>query len=195
MQNILITGANRGIGLALTQQLLANGDRVIATCRQPRHAGDLTRLNDQFPERLTILPLDVTNAASVQAAGNAVQRIVSCLDLLINNAGILDRRETLATFDPVVMQHTFDVNATGALRVAAQFLPLLRGAEQGKLVNISSQLGSLQKMKAGSGTLQLQQQQGCPKHDHAHVGFRPGSRGYHCHLPASRLGANRYGRL
>lgn len=151
MQNILITGANRGIGLTLTQQSLANGNRVIATCRQPRHADALKNLNDQFPEQLTILPLDVTNAASIQAAGNAAQRIVNHLDVLINNAGVLNNRETLADFDPAVMQQTFDVNATGALRVAVQFLPLLRQAKQSKLVNISSQLGSLQKMRRGWG--------------------------------------------
>ncbi len=151
MKNILITGANRGIGLALSQQLLAQGNRVIATCRQPQKADMLHALNDEFPDQLTLLPLDVTNTQSNQAAYNAVQRIVTGLDLLINNAGMLDSGETLTTFDPVVMQQTFDINATGAMRIALQFLPLLRQGNQPKLINVTSQLGSLQKMKPGWG--------------------------------------------
>lgn len=151
MKNILITGANRGIGLEMTRQLLAQGERVIATCRQPKKAESLQALDDQFPDQLTILPLDVTNATSIQAACNAVQRMVPHLDVLINNAGVLTGGENLDTFDPEVMQRTFDVNATGAMRVAVQFLPFLQKGEQAKLVNITSQLGSLQKMRAGWG--------------------------------------------
>lgn len=147
MKNILITGANRGIGLEMTRHLLAQGERVIATCRRPAKAEALQALDEQFPEQLTILPLDVTNPTSIQAASNAVQRIVTCLDVLINNAGFLDGQETLDTFDAEVMQRTFDINATGVMRVTTQFLPLLRYGKQAKLINISSQLGSLQAMK------------------------------------------------
>jgi NAD(P)-dependent dehydrogenase (short-subunit alcohol dehydrogenase family) len=151
MKNILITGANRGIGLEMTRQLLQRGDRVIATCRQPSKAIELQALDDQFPEQLIILPLDVTNPTSIQAAYNAAQRIVTGLDMLINNAGFLDGQETLDTFDPDVMQLTFDINATGVMRVTTQFLPLLRQGEQAKLINITSQLGSLQAMKSNWG--------------------------------------------
>ena len=151
MKNILITGANRGIGLEMTRQLLTQGERLIATCRQPMKADALQALDDQFPEQVTILPLEVTNTASIQAAYNASQRIISHLDVLINNAGILDGNETLATFDPDVMQQTFDVNTIGPMRVVTQFLPLLRNAEQAKIINITSQLGSLQAMTRNWG--------------------------------------------
>ena len=151
MKTILITGANRGVGLEMTRQLLQRGERVIATCRQPAKAEALQVLDDQFSDQLTILPLDVTNQGSIQAACNAVQRIATCLDMLINNAGVLDSNETLATFDPEVMERTFDVNTIGAMRVITQFLPFLERGEQSKLVNISSQLGSLQKMKGNWG--------------------------------------------
>ena len=138
MKNILITGANRGIGLEMTRQLLTQGNRLVATCRKPRTAIDLQSLADQFPEQLTILPLEVTNTISIQSAYNASQRIVDHLDVLINNAGIVDGNETLATFDPEVMQQTFDVNATGSMRVVTQFLPLLQKGDASKIVNISS---------------------------------------------------------
>jgi len=151
MKNILITGANRGIGLEMARQLLTQGERLIATCRQPMKADALQALDEQFPEQVTILPLEVTNTASIQAAYNASQRIISHLDVLINNAGILDGNETLATFDPDVMQQTFDVNTIGPMRVVTQFLPLLRNAEQAKIINITSQLGSLQAMTRNWG--------------------------------------------
>jgi NAD(P)-dependent dehydrogenase (short-subunit alcohol dehydrogenase family) len=151
MNTFLITGANRGIGLEITRQLLNRGERLIATCRQPMKANALQALDEQFSEQITILPLDVANAASIQAAANASQRIVTHLDVLINNAGILDGNETLATFDPDVMQQTFDVNAIGAMRVTAQFLPLLQKAGRAKIINITSQLGSLQAMKPNWG--------------------------------------------
>jgi NAD(P)-dependent dehydrogenase (short-subunit alcohol dehydrogenase family) len=151
MKNILITGANRGVGLEMTQQFLNRGERLIATCRQPVKADALQAMYEQFPDQLTILPLDVTNSPSIQAAFNASQRIVTHLDILINNAGILNRNETLAAFDPEVMRDTFDVNATGSMRVVTQFLPLIRKGEAAKIINITSQLGSLQAMKHNWG--------------------------------------------
>ncbi len=146
MNNIFITGANRGIGLEMTRQFLEKGNRLIATCRQPQKANLLQELADQYPDHLTILPLDVSHDASLQAACNATQRIVTHLDIVVNNAGILISEETLSNFDPDQMQRTFDVNATGAMRVAVQFLPFLRKSKNAKLINITSQLGSLQAM-------------------------------------------------
>jgi len=146
MKKILITGANRGIGLEMTRQFLEKDNRVIATCRQPKRAIVLQTLAEKSPDQLTILPLDVTNDVSLQAACNATQRIVNQLDIVVNNAGILKSEETLSNFDPDIMQQTFDVNATGAMRVVVQFLPFLQKSEQAKLINITSQLGSLQAM-------------------------------------------------
>ena len=151
MKNILITGANRGIGLEMAHQFLYRGERLIATCRQPMKADALQALYELFPDQLTILPLEVTNTPSIQAAFNASQWIVTHLDILINNAGILNGSETLTTFDPEVMQGTFDVNATGTMRVVTQFLPLIQKGEDAKIINITSQLGSLQAMKRNWG--------------------------------------------
>jgi NAD(P)-dependent dehydrogenase (short-subunit alcohol dehydrogenase family) len=147
MKQILITGANRGIGLELTRQLLARGERVLATCRQPVQAAALQDLRNQFGDRLLILPLDVSDDISVRAAKTAVNNVVDRLDLLINNAGILVGGETLSNFDPANMQRSHDVNAVGVMRVVTQFVDLLRLGQEPKVVNISSQLGSLQKVR------------------------------------------------
>lgn len=153
MENILLTGANRGIGLELTRQALQAGSRVWAACRQPEKADELRALQAAYQAQLFVLPLDVTDEATIQTAFTAVSRQTSSLDLLINNAGILYRGETLANFDPERMRHTFDVNVLGVMRVTSRFVPLLRQGNRPRLINISSQLGSLQAMDTDWGML------------------------------------------
>lgn len=151
MKKALITGANRGIGLELTHQLLNRGDHVIATCRKPAQANGLHSLADTFNGQLTILPLDVTDDEMVAGVRTAVATQTSSLDLLINNAGILYRGEGIENFDPAKMRHTFDVNVVGAMQVTVQFVDLLRLGTNPRIINISSQLGSLLAMDRNWG--------------------------------------------
>lgn len=151
MKHVLITGANRGLGLELARQLLARGDRVIAACRQPDQAQILQQLATQYGDQLLVAAVDVTDDGSVQAARAEIGGTIDHVDLLINNAGILIKTEVLSTFDAVVMQHSFDVNTTGVMRVTTVFLDLLRRGQEPRLINISSQLGSLQKMRPNWG--------------------------------------------
>lgn len=145
MLRILITGANRGIGLALTQQYLQRGERVFATCRQPAEAAALAELAAAYPDRLSALPLDVTDDATIDSAAEAVATQVDGLDLLINNAGFFPKGETIGSLDAATMLHTFHVNAVGPIMVVQRFLGLLRAGRAAKVVNISSQLGSLNR--------------------------------------------------
>ena len=151
MKKVFITGANRGIGLELTRQLLANGDFVIATCRQPAKAVGLHALTETFADQLMIQQLDVTNDDSVAAAKTAVSHKVTSLDMLINNAGILYDQEVLANFDSAKMAHTFNVNVIGVMRVVSQFIGLLRQGNQPQIINISSQLGSMLENAQNTG--------------------------------------------
>ncbi len=141
-----VTGADRGLGLALTGALLQRGFTVFAG-EFGLEATGLVSLSAEYGERLARIPLDVGSDASVWRAADRVRERCTSLDLLINNAGILgDFTATLSEpLDFVQMQEVFNVNALGPLRVAqALFEHLCRGRTK-KLVNISSEAGSMQR--------------------------------------------------
>lgn len=146
-QTVLITGANRGIGLALAQVYAAQGWQVIATCRVPDRAADLQALAAQN-DRVEILPLDTTIDASVaQLAGQLQGRAI---DLLINNAGTRGAgaygqghgEQSLGTHDFTEWQSVLNINAVGPLRVTQALLPNI-SAVQGIVANIGSTGGSI----------------------------------------------------
>jgi NAD(P)-dependent dehydrogenase (short-subunit alcohol dehydrogenase family) len=141
----MITGANRGIGLALTTALVTRGLLVFAGARQPDTAHDLNRLRNQHPDRLEILPLDVTNDDSVRRCAETVQGVTRTLDILVNNAAILlEERETPFTaLKARWFTDTVDVNVGGVVRVTQALLPLLLEAQTPRVVNISSGAGSI----------------------------------------------------
>ncbi len=149
MQQVLITGASRGIGLELTRQMAARGDRVFATCRSPQTAEALQALVARHPKRVIALPLDVTDDAQIEAAYHAVSAQTGSLDMLINNAGVFPRGEHLGTLDSAAMLATLHTNAVGPLMIAQRFIDLLRRSDRPKLINITSQLGSISRKSSG----------------------------------------------
>lgn len=149
MQSILITGANRGIGLALTRRLLELGERVFAGVREPAKAAVLQDLPPELRERLTVVELDVTRDDSVRRAAREVATHTSGLDVLVNMAGIspAPHDARLDTVDLATCSAAFETNVLGPLRTAQAFLPLLRKAARperpARLVNVSSGVASL----------------------------------------------------
>jgi NAD(P)-dependent dehydrogenase (short-subunit alcohol dehydrogenase family) len=131
MSTFLLTGANRGIGLALARALVARGDTVIAVCR--RSSPELDGLGVRVLDGV-----DVTDAGSLASlpARLAGQRI----DVLVNNAGILER-EALDRLDPAGWRRQMEVNAFGPLALTAALLPLL--APAAKVVVVTSRMGSI----------------------------------------------------
>ena len=137
MARILITGANRGIGLELARQLQARGDEVIAGCRSP--SPELQALGVEVVDGI-----DVADDGSVASLAEAVGD--RPLDVLINNAGILTS-ESLDDLDLDRIRTQFEVNTLGPLRVTKALLPRLgRGA---KVAIISSWMGSLAENTSG----------------------------------------------
>ncbi|HSF31050.1 MAG TPA: SDR family oxidoreductase [Candidatus Tectomicrobia bacterium] len=155
MLRILITGANRGLGLEFVRQYLEQGAHVFAACRRPTTASSLHRLQAQFSEQLTIVALDVADAAVIRAAHDTVHTQVDSLDVLINNAAIYSSRgshepsERLGELSFEDALTVLRVNAVAPLLVAQQFLGLLRASRRAKLISISSGYGSVSANTGG----------------------------------------------
>ena len=150
-QIALVTGANRGIGLEVCRQLAKNGFTVILGSRDLNKGQDAARALSN--EGLTVLPLqlDVTDQASVDAAESWVEIKFKVLDVLINNAAILyDDWQRAAGADLDVVREAFETNTLGAWRMCNAFLPLLRLSNYARIVNVSSEAGSLTNMGGGT---------------------------------------------
>ncbi len=133
---VVVTGADRGIGLELVRQLLARGDTVEAACRRPGEAMELRATGAR------IHGVDIASGASVAAFAHALDG--AAIDLVINNAGMDgDPRQRPQELDYEVAMRTFETNALGALRVSQTFVPHLRRGTGKKLAHISSNLGSI----------------------------------------------------
>lgn len=136
MANVVVTGANRGIGLQLATQFKERGDTVIAACRKPSEA--LTALGVQCET------LDVTDDKSVQAFAKRLEG--TSIDLLVNNAGVLSR-ETLDDLDLDRVRKQFEVNALGPLRVTAALRSQLSTGS--KVAIVTSRMGSVADNTSG----------------------------------------------
>ena len=148
---ILITGANRGLGLELARLCAARGDRVFAGCRSPEQDTALKDLSAQSSGRVSILPLAITDAASLDRCLQQVRSDVDALDMLINNAAINDEGETLRTFDAEKAAQQWMVNAVGQVLVAQKFLDLLKAGMDPKIINVTSEAGSISTMNRFRG--------------------------------------------
>ena len=134
---VVITGANRGVGLALAEQYHQAGWRVIGACRESSEAL-------QAAAERVIEGIDVTQPESVAALANALQG--ETLDLLINNAGLL-RDEALGSIDFDSIREQMEINAYAPLRVVEALLPTLKKGS--KIANITSRMGSIADNDSG----------------------------------------------
>ncbi|CAM3192824.1 SDR family oxidoreductase [Paenibacillus lupini] len=139
--NILITGANRGLGYEMVVEALERGHHVIAGARQASQK--LAGLQEQYGEQLETVQLDVTDEAGIAALAATLKEQDRTLGAIINNAAILAARNTsIEELDMNDVLQSFDINLFGPMRVVKHFLPLL--TEPGAaIMNISSEAGSI----------------------------------------------------
>lgn len=149
-RTVVVTGANRGIGLEVARQLARRDDRVILGARDvARGEAAARRLAD---EGLTVLPrhLDVTDDTSLARLAQELAASPGRVDVLVNNAAIhYDTWQAAITADLRVVEEAIGTNLLGAWRVTLALLPLLRRSDHGRIVNVSSGAGSLTAMAGG----------------------------------------------
>jgi NAD(P)-dependent dehydrogenase (short-subunit alcohol dehydrogenase family) len=143
----LVTGANKGIGFEIARQLGRAGCTVMLGARNPELGRKaVARLSGENLDAY-LIAIDVDQEKSIQDAARTIAREFGHLDILVNNAGIADREDgPPSTTKPEAVERTLRTNFLGALSVAQAMLPLLRKSSAGRIVNVSSGLGSLDRI-------------------------------------------------
>lgn len=145
MKTALITGANKSIGFETARQLLQQGFHVYLGSRSLENGQEaVAKLQAEGLHEAEAVQLDVTDAASVQAARATIGQKIDVLDVLINNAGVNGGSPQTATgVDVAVFETVYATNVFGVVRVTQAFLDLLQKSSQPRIVNVSSGMGSL----------------------------------------------------
>ena len=140
---VLITGSNRGIGLALAENYAQQGWNVIATCRKPNKAVDLISLREEY-KNVNIERLDVTSQEQIKELAEKYNGIP--IDVLLNNAGILGDVEDhiFGSLNDETFEQVFAVNRLAPLKVSEAFVEHVSLSQQKKIVSMTSGLGSMQ---------------------------------------------------
>src|SRR5579872_1170979 len=139
----LVTGANKGIGLEIARQLGQRGITVAVGARDAGRGEEAARQLQREGIEARFLPLDTTDQTTIDSAAQTIEREFGRLDILVNNAAIALDNVPPSQLDMDVLRRTFETNFFGVFAVTKALLPLLRRAPAGRIVNMSSGLGSL----------------------------------------------------
>jgi NAD(P)-dependent dehydrogenase (short-subunit alcohol dehydrogenase family) len=142
----LITGANRGLGFEIARQLGQSGAKTLVAARDAEKGKQAAAELEAEGLDVDTVVLDIESASSVEAAAEQVTNDHGRLDILVNNAGILPEAtapDAAKPLDMSLFRRTFETNFFGAVAVTQSFLPLLRRSPAGRIVNVSSTMGSL----------------------------------------------------
>lgn len=150
MPTVLITGANRGFGLLMTELFAEDGWTVLACCRTPSKATELQALTERFPGGIQIHALDVTDFAAVDAL--AADLNGTPIDILLNNAGVLGKRnldqgaledQSFGNSDWAEWEQVYRINTMAPMKMAEAFIDHVAASDQKKIVTVTSVVGSI----------------------------------------------------
>ncbi|GAB4267149.1 MAG: SDR family oxidoreductase [Methylomicrobium sp.] len=153
MQTILITGANRGLGLEFCRQYAEAGERVIAACRHPDSADRLQELAERYPDNVQIEALDVSDFAQIDSLSTRLSG--EAVDILINNAGVYGDKSGhgFGNLDYQTWTSNLLINTQAPLKMAEAFLPQLQRGDKKLIVSLSSLMGSIADNTSGGSIL------------------------------------------
>lgn len=148
--NIIITGANRGLGFHLSTIAAQRGHNVIAGIRAASPDGQLLELINRYPGQIKAVELDVSREDTVARLAETLRADNQAVDAIVNSAAILlGRGGTLETLSLDDVAQSFEVNLYGPMRVVKHLLPLMPDGGQRIILNISSEAGSLSNAYGG----------------------------------------------
>jgi NAD(P)-dependent dehydrogenase (short-subunit alcohol dehydrogenase family) len=146
--SVLVTGANRGLGLEFVRQYAQAGWKTYAACRSPKSAKELKALLSQHADLMTILSLDVTDAAGVRAAAEKLRG--EPIDLLLNNAGVgSPPAQKIGSFDYAAWAKVLDANVLGPARMVEAFVENVAKGRDKRIVTVTSRMGSIADNSSG----------------------------------------------
>lgn len=148
MRSIVITGANRGLGLALTAEFVTRTSQVFAVCRPGSDQAALRSLTEHTDGQITICELDVREHTQMPGLVETIRQQARGIDLLINNAGILTDHETILSVRPEDLLENYRVNTVAPVMLTRYLLPLLKNGQHPAIVNIASSFASIANKSA-----------------------------------------------
>ena len=149
MNTVLITGANRGIGLEFARQYAADGWRVVACCRQPPQAKALNQLADQYKDRFSIYQLDVRELTEIDQLSHKLQDLT--IDILINNAGIYPHAQN-GEFNHISYDdwmEAFRINTFAPLKMVEALVEQIASSQLKIVATVTSKMGSIADNQRG----------------------------------------------
>ncbi len=149
MKTVLITGANRGIGLEFVRQYVTENWRVLACCRNPEEAKMLNDLAAQYSHQVTVYSLDVMNHSQIKQLSRTLSH--QTIDLLINNAGVYppQQGDTFGKTDYDAWAYAFGVNTMAPLKMAEAFIQQVSRSDLKMIITITSKMGSVADNRGG----------------------------------------------
>jgi NAD(P)-dependent dehydrogenase (short-subunit alcohol dehydrogenase family) len=151
----LVTGANKGIGQEIARQLGKQGITVLVGARDTERGEAAARQLQREGIQARFVRLDVTDQTSIDAAARTIEHDYGKLDILVNNAAIGQDNGPPSQLDIEILRRTYETNVFGVFAVTKALLPLLKQAAAGRIVNMSSGLGSLTQTSDPNGLAQI----------------------------------------